>query len=292
MKAFHAILVLCLFLLSLPSQAQSVEEKLLLPEDPLPFGKPAELVLTLSWPKNSGFQPPKVEELKIPEGVILDRFAVDLGLSGSEQSLEYHLVFTRFEPGLFVVGPVKLGDDDSALRSQAKKMTFTGSQAKDSDKEGEIREAKDFAEISTRDFWENFAAWFCGLLFVLAFLATLVYRFKLLDRFRSPKNRALKRLKAAENLEPEARLLSCVEIHRRYLEKAYGLKTREATSSEIHRQLTLDNRCHHLKAISKELFQLGDHNKFAGNTVIGPEISDLSQRLRNLLEEEKKVQNS
>ena len=44
------ILLLCLCGLALANPAVTVEADLQLSEDPLPFGKPAELVIDLTWP--------------------------------------------------------------------------------------------------------------------------------------------------------------------------------------------------------------------------------------------------
>lgn len=268
-----------------------IDQELILPEDPLPFGKPAQLVITLEWPVSTSMDPPAAKDLKVPQATTIDSYMVDKGSDGSYRKVSYHLLFTRFEPGSFEVGPVEISTSAGSVQSEKLTMTFAGSQPNEQDKPGEIRGAKPVVEISTVDFWKK-AATYAGaaLLLALALWALLHYS-GLLDRLRSPKARALKRLRRLGKVEAEGEdtILECVDILRSYLNQAYGMATREATSKEIINLLILDNRASHLKDMTEELLVRGDRVKFAGATLSKPEAVDLREKLTSVLSEEKKV---
>lgn len=291
MRRLSVLILVALTLVSIAAPGVRVDQKLVLAEDPLPFGKPAELVITLQWPDKSSLTPPAPEALKIPEATMIDSYLVDRGSDGSDRKVEYHLIFTHFEPGDFTVGPVQIETQAGTVESKPLAMKFAGSTPLEDDKEGEIRRPKTAVEISTVDFWRRFAIYLGSILGILLLLALILHYTGILDWFRSPKSRALKRLKklSSDQLSPSEKLLVCVEIFRAYLSQAYGLRTRETTSKEIINLIILDNRCSHFKPLAKELLQTGDQIKFANKSVDKPEASDLLQKLTSALSEEKKV---
>ena len=268
-----------------------IEQNLVLPEDPLPFGKSAELVIHLTWPETSPFQAPDAQSLEIPGATILDRYAVDRGSDGTKHRRDYHVIFTRFEPGEFKVGPVVLGPESQKLQTEALTLNFSGSTPREGDQKGEIRQAKTVVELSTKDFWQKVLAWFLGLLSALCLVAAIINYFGLLDRFRSPKARALKQVKRLSNssLEPDQKLVRGVEILRNYLHEAYGFTTHEATSKEILKQITLDNRSLALKPTADDILRAGDQVKFAARSFTESEASDHLQNLQSTLSQERKV---
>jgi hypothetical protein len=285
------LLLLTLLVPALSAPAFRLEADLMLTEDPLPFGKPAELVLTLSWPDGVDFSPPEAKELKLPDAELIDSYAIAESGDGQRKSVEYHIVFTRFEPGEFDVGPVTVSTPEGKVESPKRTMTFSGAKRLEADKPGEIRDNKSVVSISTADFWRRALSWFLATLSVLALLYGLVNYFGLLDRFRSPKALALKRLKRLSKKAPDAQalVLGCVEVVRTYLEQAYELKTRESTSTEIDRQLRMDNRCLQVRETAAEVLSFGDQVKFANRTASAPEAADLHQKLVTILSEERKV---
>ena len=159
------------------------------------------------------------------------------------------------------------------------------------DIEGEFREAKAVVPLSTADFWRQVLGWSLGLLSALCLLAALINYFGILDRFRSPKARALKQVKRLSvlPLEPDQKLVRCVEILRNYLHEAYGFTTHEATSKEILKQVTLDNRSLALKPSVADILQAGDQVKFAARSFTESEASDHLQNLQSTLSQERKV---
>ena len=80
-----------------------------------------------------------------------------------------------------------------------------------------------------------------------------------------------------------------MEVLRNYLSQAYGLKTWEATSSEIIRQLRMDNRCLSIKDTATEILTSGDQIKFANRELNDSEADDLYQQLLTILQQETKV---
>lgn len=278
-------LVIILFLLSNVVWANPVVEvstQLNQSADPLPFGKQAELVISLSWPESVDFQPPQAGELQIAEATVTDAFSVDLGSNGLKRMMEYHLQFTRFEPGEFTVGPVLIPTEGEALKTNALKIVFSGSTPKADDTEGDIRAVKSPVEMSTSDFWGLLGKYGLGGLAAILLLSFLVSKSGLLDRFRSPRVRALrqlKRLRKRPPQEPSQLLADTVEVLRSYLAQAYGIAAHTSTSSEIVRELKLDNRSHKIRACAEDLLGFGDKVKFAGREVTLPEAEDQLQQL-------------
>lgn len=268
--------------------AVQVEQNLVLSEDPLPFGKPAELVLTLSWEKGAEFTPPEADQLIVPEARMLDAYMVSGGGAGKSQ-VQYHLIFTRFEPGEFSVGPVVIPTKNGIVESKAQLMKFAGAQVMEGDKKGEIRAIKPVVELSTADFWKRLGAQIAGSLSILILLLALLNYTRVLDRFRSPKSRALRRLKRAvrRSSKPDDLLLESVDTLRDYLSSAYGLAARSSTSGEIVRGITMDNRCKEWKALTEEMLTRADRVKFAQKQVGAEEVADLVSRLVARLRDEK-----
>lgn len=268
--------------------AVSVDQELILSATPLPFGKPAELVLTLSWNESAKFTPPEVEKLTVPGAKMLDGYMVSGGV-GAQNRVSYHLVFTRFEPGMFKVGPVIIPSENGELKSAPLEMEFMGAEAKEGDKKGEIRSIKPVVELSTADFWKRLAAWVTGGLSLLMLLLAIVSYSGLLDRFRSPKSRALRRLKRLNRKTRQADnlLLESVDTLRDYLTSAYGLKATTSTSKELLRDLTMDNRCLEWKGFVEKMLEKADRVKFARSQVQTQEVDDLIQQLIGRLKSEK-----
>ncbi len=271
--------------------AIQVEENLVLSEDPLPFGKPAELVLTVSWDNTITFTPPPASGIVVPGARMLDAYAVSgVGASAESSQVRYHLVFTRFEPGDFTVGPVEIPMEKGVLKSRPLTLTFTGAQAKEGDKQGEIRAIKPVVELTTADFWKRVGSWAAAALAALALLTALIHYSGVLDRLRSPKSRALRRLKRARRraLEPEALLLESVETLRDYLAGAYGLPAQTSTSEELLRGITMDNRCTEWRGLAENLLSRCDRVKFAQRTVAQREVADLISQMETRLKAEKR----
>jgi len=292
MKRWICLLLLLLILPLTAAPSVKVEQGLNLTEDPLPFGKPAELVITLSWSGEEELKLPEAETLAIPKAHMIDRYRVDRGSDGVNRVVDYHLIFTYFEPGEFEVGPVKIPlSSENSVSTEPLSMTFAGSQKKEGDKEGEIRENKPVFELSTLDWWKQLAVYLLTILAVLALLGGLIQQLGILDRFRSPKGRALKSLARLKkrDLPPEVFLLELVAILRDYLAQAYGLKAWESTSSELSKQMTMDNRCRKVKSTAEQVLQEGDAVKFAGAEVSSGQVDDLHQKLVTTLKEEEKT---
>lgn len=288
MKKILAVLIFFLSALCWAAPAVSVDSSLQLSETPLPFGKPAELVITLSWDGSKPFEPPAADTLKVPDATMIDSYLVSGGGAGKKQAT-YHLLFTRFEPGDFTVGPVSIDSQAGPLTSKALKMTFAGSQPKKGDKKGEIRAIKPVVKLSTADFWKRLLIWLAGLTAVLLLVWYVVFRTPLFDRFRSPKSRALRALKrvlkSAPN--PEAVLLRSTEVLREYLHRAYGLPAPTSTSSELVKGITLDNRCRDWKELTSEVLDRADRVKFAKGGVAQSEAADLAAKIVSQLKADK-----
>ena len=290
-KKLCSLLVLLMSVLALAAPAPQASAELILNEDPLPFGKSAELVVTLSWSERDEMPLPNPEELELPGATILDRYVLDLGTDGIDRKAEYHIIFTRFQSGDFEVGPLIIKTAVGDVKSQKLKMTFAGSTPKEGDKMGEIRTNKPVKELSTWDFWLWLAAVILAILALILLLAAIINHTGLLDAFRSPKARALKKLKRLKSKElpaPET-LLGSAEILRSYLAEAYKVNTRETTSSEILRTMIMDNRCRGMKEISTHLLTSADLVKFAKKSVKSTESDDLMDSLVSSLQRETKV---
>ena len=244
-----------------------------------------ELILTLSH--SPDLKTPAPDTLEIPGVHMLDRFRVESPSGADKDVTQYHFVFTRLEPGKFEVPSIEI----AGAASLPVTVDFSGSTPLDSDEPGEIRGPKAVVELSTRDFWTNAAKWTLSSLIVLALLAWLSSYLGLLDRLRSPKGRALsrlKRLKKTESGAPEM-LLGCVEVLRRYLHEAYGFATAEATSREILNQMTMDNRCRGFKESVAGLLESGDNVKFAQKSLTASQAQDHYENLVSTLKIEPKV---
>lgn len=288
MKKTLATLLLLLVTMAWAAPAVSVESSLQLSETPLPFGKPAELVITLNWDGSKPFSPPAPDTLKVPDATMIDSYLVSGGGSGKKQAT-YHLLFTRFEPGEFTVGPVTIDSEAGPLTTKALKMTFAGSQPKKGDKKGEIRGIKPVVKLSTADFWKRVLLWLAGLTAVLLLVWYVVFRTSLFDRFRSPKSRALRALKRVLKSapSPEALLLESTEVLREYLHRAYGLPAPTSTSNELVKGITLDNRCRDWKELTSEILTRADRVKFAKGGVAQSEAEDLAAKIKSQLKADK-----
>ncbi len=262
--------------------------------DPLPFGKPATLVLNLSWDEKWAFQPPTAESLELPGFTIIDRFTTTPNASGGKRSLTYHLIFTRFEPGPAVVPAVSFETPDGTFKSQPKKIVYKGAEAKPGDDPDQLRGPKDVVPLSTADFWWWLAKVLGLSLLALVVLTILVRKLGLLDRWLSPRSRALRRLakltKAmkAGQMEGSEALLETVEVLRVYLHAAHGFVTREATSREISEQLILSNRCPDLKPTARKILEHGDQAKFARREPNLEESQDMVEQLRAAITADKR----
>ena len=285
MKRLLTLLVLTLLATALAAPPMGLEQKVVPDGEPVPFGKPVELILTLRYP--SEIEPPAADTLEVPDVHVLDRFSVKGPNDGSNSSIEYHIFFTRLEPGAFVVPEIQVG----SATSSAVKVDFVGAKPLESDEEGEVRGPKSVEELSTADFWKQALTWLAGTLGTLLVLWWLLNRLGILDRLRSPKGRALKRLKRLRKGESTAEglLLGSVEVLRRYLHEAYGFTTAEATSKEILNQMTMDNRCRELKDSVQGFLEAGDGVKFARQSLGDSEASDHYENLVHALSAEPKV---
>lgn len=281
------ILLLLLLLGGYAQAAPPVEvsQELVVSESPLPFGKPAELLVTLEWPRGVDFQPPPANTLKIPEATIIDAYLTEGGGTSKNQA-QYHLIFTHFEPGEFQVGPVVIPVEGGGLETEPLSLSYAGAQAREDDKPDQIRDAKKTVELSTRDFWYWLGKVVLSALGVLVLLLILLSYVGVLDRFRSPKTRALRRLKRLTKETPQGKLLESVEVLRDYLAEAYLIPAQTSTSSELLKALTLDNRCRDWKTLAGELLERADNLKFAGKNVSAQEVDDLYQRLLTTLNRE------
>ncbi len=254
--------------------------------DPLPFGKPATLVLDLSWDEKWGFQPPKPEELELPGFTVVDSFSTSPPAPTGRTAIRYHLIFTRFEPGSVEIPAVAFQTPSGPVKSRPLKIVYKGAEAKAGDKPDEIRGPKEVVELSTRDFWLWLAKVLGASLLAFILLAWLVRRLGFLERWLSPRGRALRRITRlakqikAGNLDSSEALLQTVEILRDYLHAAHGFVTREATSREISEQLIMSNRCPELKPTARKILEHGDQTKFARFQPNLDETQDLLEQLR------------
>lgn len=290
--------LLCLLMFALPAWSApglEISSKLQASETPLPFGKPATLIIDLSWDSDWAFQPPTSENLALDGLTILDHFTTNsTDNSSGRKSLEYHLVFTRFEPGTATVGPVVFDTPGGEVKSQPLKLDFKGSEAKEGDQPDKLRGPKDVVKLSTLDFWKTLAANLGIGLLVLGLVLFILRKTGILDRLLSPRRRALRRLSrvtkafASQQRTEEQTVMDMVDLVRVYLHKSYGLVTREATSKEIAQQVVLDNRCQNLRAPVKNLLDRGDGCKFARRIPERGEVEDLSKQLQSALEAEKR----
>lgn len=284
---FSGVLWLLLSLSSFADPGLTIATKLELSATPLRFGQPSTLLIDLSWNKDWGFQPPAPESLSLEGFTIIDAFTTKTSQATTErEQLRYHLLFTRFEAGRFTVPPVTFATPTGQKQSQAQPITYEGSQALSSDKPGELRGPKEAMELPTTDFWIWVLKASLVTLVALVLLGALIQRLGFLDRFFSPRHKALRQLKRLQRqlkqnqLTPENLLIELVEVARAYLHQAYHLTTREATSQEITEQLSLNNRCTAIKPVIKDLLDHGDQTKFAGQSHQVSQVLDLLERLR------------
>ncbi len=276
------------------SPGLETSSKLEVAETPLPFGKPATLIINLSWDSDWAFEAPAADKISLDGFTVLDSFTTSpAGLPSGRKSVEYHLVFTRFEPGSATVGPVVFETPGGSVKTQPVDLEFAGAQAKDGDQPDKLRGPKDVMTLSTRDFWKALGLYLGTGLAILALLLFIVRKSGMLDRLLSPRRRALRRLArvnktfAERKGSEEQAVMEMVDLVRIYLHKSYGLVTREATSKEISQQVILDNRCQNLRAAVKNLLDCGDTCKFARRVPERAEIEDLSKQLQTALEAEK-----
>lgn len=292
------LLWLCLMPPLWAAPGLSIEAKIQQESNPLPFGKPATLVLTLSWDDNWPFTPPPADQLELEGLTVIDRFTTsNPSAPGSgRDGITYNIVFTRFEPGIANVPSVEFQTPSGTAKSQSLTITYKGAEAKAGDKPDQLRGPKGEAELSTRDFWIWLAKLLGGLLLTLLLLALLVRKLGVLERWLSPRSRALRQLRRLTRglekgkLDPSAAMLETVEVVRLYLARAYKLVTREATSREISSQLTMNNSCANIKPVAKAILERGDGLKFAQREPSTEETRDLIEQLRTALAAERRKQ--
>lgn len=254
-----------------------VESELKVPESPLPFGKSAELVLTLKWDEKLKFTPPKPEDLQLGDLVILDAFTTTPASTAGDKILQYHLLFTTFRPGKVDIDPVVFSTSLGEVASRELSLEFVGAKKDKDDKLEKLRPPKETVSLSTATFWRTWLARLAGSLALLGLLFAILSHFGIFEAFLSPKRRALKKLKRLHvaKTEPRTILIQLLEIHRDYLSAAYGLKTREVGSAEILSQIDEEPRCRHLKALTEKLIVPADLAKFAAKDVDGATASHL-----------------
>lgn len=263
---------------------------------PLPFGKPATLVLELAWDEGWPFNPPEAESLELPGFTVIDRFSTSASpsLGASRRGATYNIVFTRFEPGKATVPAITFQTPSGTSKSQPLALEYKGAEAQEGDKSDQIRGAKESVELSAREFWIWLGKMVGGGLLLLLLAAFLLRRLGALDRWLSPRGRALRqvgkldRSLAKGSGEPAQHLLETVEVLRLYLARAHGLVTREATSQEISNQLTMSNRASNIKPAAKAILSRGDGAKFARREVTAQEVRDLLSQLKTALKAEKR----
>lgn len=293
------LLALLLFWMSLPTWAApglSIEAKIQQESDPLPFGKPATLVLGLSWDEKWPFTPPEADKLELPGFTVIDAFSTSsTTVPGSgRDGITYNIVFTRFEPGKANVPSLEFQTPSGMAKSPALSITYKGAEAKEGDKPDQLRGPKGKTELSTRDFWIWLAKVIGAVLLALLALAFVISKLGVLERWLSPKARALRQLRKVTRsldkgkLASAGALLEAVEIVRLYLARAYKMVTREATSREISSQLTMNNRCTNIKPVAKAILERGDNLKFAEREPQPQETRDLLEQLRTALAAEKR----
>lgn len=263
--------------------------------DPLPFGKPATLVLSVSWDEKWAFTPPEADTLELEGFAVIDRFRTSTPMVGSgRQGVTYNIVFTRFEPGTATIPAVQFETPSGVFKSQSLNINYKGAEAKEGDKPDELRGPKQTVELSTRDFWLWLAKVVAAVLLTLLILAALISKLGVLERWLSPRSRALRQLgRLAKRLdkravEAPAAMLELVEIVRTYLARAYKLVTREATSNEISSQMTMTNSCQNIKPVARAVLERGDGAKFAQREPNAEETRDLLEQLKGALQAEKR----
>jgi heme exporter protein D len=288
---------LCLLLLFLTSAVWAgpgleIKTNLEQPSDPLPFGKPATLVLTVSWDEKWSYSPPEADSLSLEGFTVIDSFRTDAPLAPGRRGVTYNIVFTRFEPGQATIPAVAFETPAGVFRSQSLSIDYKGAQPKE---EGDQPDGpKETVELSTRDFWIWLAKVVGIALLVLLLLAALVRRLGVLERWLSPRARALRQLdRLAKRLDKgvtpaDQAMLEMVEVVRLYLARAYKLVTREATSSEISAQMTLTNPCQNIKPVARAVLEHGDGAKFARRQPGQRETRDLLEQLKAALRAEKR----
>lgn len=273
-----------------------IETRIEQASDPLPFGKPATLILSLSWDEKWPFTPPDADTLELAGFTIIDRFRTDAppGLPAGKAGATYNIVFTRFEPGPATIPALEFATPSGPVASRSLTIDYKGAEVKEGDKPDQLRGPKQAAELSSRDFWIWLAKVLAAGLLVLLLLAAVVRKLGFLERWLSPRSRALRQLgRLARRLDkdsadaPEA-VLEMVEIVRTYLGRAYKLVTREATSSEISAQMTMCNPCQNIKPVARTIFEHGDSLKFAQREPGLEQARDLLEQLRTALRAEKR----
>ncbi len=253
--------------------------------DPIPFGKPLTLVVKLRWSSARGaLTPPKPEELELPDFTVIDRFQTAVEhLPPGTAGVDYHLIFTRFEPGEFKVGPIPIKVAGTTVTAPACTIVLLGAEVLEGDDPEEIRGAKPPAELSTENFWLRLLSLLLGLLALLLMLWYLVSKFGLLDRFLSPNRRTRRSLKSLERdflkgqLTDVAVVVRLVDLLRDYLERQFFIPAKTATSSELIRQVEAEASCRSWQPFTSQLLDYGDQVKFAQRGVSSKTV----QRLLN-----------
>lgn len=262
---------------------------------PLPFGKPATLVVNLSWEKSWPFTPPPAESLSLEGFTIIDSFQTEAppALDPGRKGTTYRIVFTRFEPGPAKLAPLRFETPTGTVSGPSLSLEYKGAEPLEDDLPDQLRAAKPATELSTRDWWKAVAQGTLVTVLTLWLLAVLLRRSKLLERWLSPRARALRQLRRLSQrlknttVEPSEVLLEMVEVVRVYLARHYALVTREATSREIAAQMTMNNRCQTIKPIAKTVLEHGDNAKFAQRGLSGEQAQDLLEQLRTAIAADK-----
>ena len=291
------LLWLCLSVALWAAPGLDIEASIEQASDPLPFGKPATLILSLTWDEKWPFTPPEPDKLELEGFTVLDRFSTSaspLTVGAARKGIVYNIVFTKFEPGVATVPSVAFQTPEGTIKSQSLSINYKGAEAKEGDKPDQLRGPKSEAQLSTRDFWIWLAKLIGAVLLGLLILGALMSKLGVLERWLSPRSRALRQLnRLAKGLdkggvEAPAALLEMVEVVRLYLARAYKMVTREATSSEISAQMTMSNRCQNIKPVAKAVLDRGDGTKFAQREPSVEETRDLLEQLRTALLAEKR----
>ena len=282
------ILILCFLFLSTAAWAVpplQVETELNTPESPLPFGKSAELVLTLTWNEKLKFEPPQAQDLELKGFVILDAFTTKPASSPGEKALQYHIVFTLFKPAKMKVGPIEFQTPQGKVESQELSLEFVGAKKSKDDKLDKLKPPKQTVTLSTSSFWRTWLGRLAACLAVVALVMAVLSHFRIFEAFLSPKRRALKKLKRLRSVtsDPGGTLIDLLEIYRDYLYSAYGLKTRESSTADILRQIDQDPRCRHLKGLTARIVVPTDLAKFAAKEVDSKTAQELLELTRQTL---------
>lgn len=273
-----------------------IEAKIEAAATPLPFGKPATLVVDLSWDEKWPFTPPPAESLELAGFTIIDSFQTEAPptLSGDRKGVSYHVVFTRFEPGPAKLPPLNFETPSGKVAGPSLTMEYKGAEPKEGDQPDQLRAPKQALELSAKAWWLWAAKLAGATLLVLLLLGAIIRKLGYLERWLSPRARALRHLKQITqkleqgHLQGPDTLLQMVELLRVYLARSYSLVTREATSREILTQVMMDNRCQNIKPISKTILELGDRAKFAQRQLSEEQARDLLEQLRTSLAAEKR----